>query len=89
MTRSAKATPAQPQPRGRGLTAKEAALYLGVKVSTLSAWRSAGKGPRYSCALGRDPRYAVPDLEEFLWGAGRVVQNSVQAKHKRRELGTG
>jgi hypothetical protein len=70
--------------RGRGLTAREASEFLGVKLSTLSAWRSLGKGPPYSCALGRDARYALQDLEEFLWGADRIVRNSVEAKHRRK-----
>lgn len=71
-------------PRGRGLTAREAAEYLGVKESTLSKWRTLGKGPRYSCALGRDPRYALADLEEFLWSPDRIVTSAVQARSFRR-----
>ncbi|MBV9062978.1 MAG: hypothetical protein JOY77_08640 [Alphaproteobacteria bacterium] len=47
-------------------------------------WRQLGIGPRYSAALGRDPRYHADDLDAFLWGAG-VVSNSVEAKHLRRE----
>ncbi len=74
--------PAQPIRRGPGLTAKEAADYVGVKVSTLAKWRQLGIGPRYSAALGRDPRYHRDDLDEFLWGGG-LVTNSVEAKHMR------
>lgn len=69
--------------RGRGLTAQEAAEYLGVKVSTLAKWRQLGVGPPYSDRLGRDPRYHADDLDEFLWGDG-VAHNSVEAKHRRR-----
>ncbi len=69
--------------RGRGLTAQEAAEYLGVKVSTLAKWRQLGVGPPYSDRLGRDPRYHTDDLNEFLWGDG-VARNSVEAKHRRR-----
>jgi excisionase family DNA binding protein len=68
---------------GRGLTAQEAAAYLGVKVSTLAKWRQIGVGPPYSARLGRDPRYHKDDLDQFLWGDG-VVGNSVEAKHRRR-----
>ena len=69
---------------GRGLTAHEAAVQLGVKVSTLAKWRQLGIGPPYSDSLGRDPRYHPDDLDEFLWGEG-VARNSVEAKHRRRK----
>ena len=69
--------------RGRGLTAHDAAEYLGVKVSTLAKWRQLGIGPPYSDRLGRDPRYHADDLDEFLWGDG-VAHNSIEAKHRRR-----
>lgn len=69
--------------RGRGLTAQEAAQFLGVKVSTLAKWRLLGVGPPYSDSLGRDPRYHQDDLDSFLWGDG-VVHNSGEAKQRRR-----
>lgn len=69
--------------RGRGLTAQEAAHFLGVKVSTLAKWRLLGVGPPYSDSLGRDPRYHQDDLDTFLWGEG-VVHNSGEAKQRRR-----
>lgn len=69
--------------RGRGLTAQEAAQFLGVKVSTLAKWRLLGVGPPYSDSLGRDPRYNQDDLDAFLWGEG-VVHNSGEAKQRRR-----
>lgn len=72
----------QPVRRGPGLTAAEAARYLGVKLSTLAKWRQRGIGPHYSARLGRDPRYHQDDLDAFLWGDG-VVRNSVEAKHQR------
>jgi len=72
----------EPVRRGRGLTANEAASYCGVKPSTLAKWRLKGIGPRFSTALGRDPRYHVDDLDAFLWGEG-VVINSAEASERR------
>lgn len=78
-----RALPVEAARRGRGLTAHEAAEFLGVKISTLAKWRQLGIGPPYSDRLGRDPRYHSADLDDFLWGEG-VVRNSVEAKHRRR-----
>jgi excisionase family DNA binding protein len=47
------------------LTEAEAAVRLGLKVATLRAWRSQGRGPAY-VRLGRAIRYLTADLEEFL-----------------------
>lgn len=77
----------EPPRRGRGLTAQEAAAYIGIKVSTLAKWRQLGVGPPYSDRLGRDPRYHQNDLDAFLWGDG-VAHNSVEAKHRRRRRKT-
>lgn len=46
------------------LKTPDAAAYLGLSRRTLEKWRSAGKGPRYSC-LGRSVVYAVADLDDF------------------------
>jgi hypothetical protein len=54
-----------------------------VAVATLAKWRYLGKGPPYSCALDRDPRYHQDDLDAYLWGGG-LVGNSMEARHKRR-----
>jgi len=61
---------------------REAADYCGVSLYTLRNWRQAGKGPPYSAALGRDPRYHQADLDAFLWGGG-VVNNPVEARRVR------
>lgn len=52
------------QPRG---TWKEdqAAVYLGMKVSTLRQWRFLSKGPVY-LKIGRSCRYRKEDLDTFL-----------------------
>lgn len=43
---------------------KEAAIFLGMSVTTLRKWRVEGRGPRFY-RLGRSVRYAIPDLESF------------------------
>jgi hypothetical protein len=62
----------------------EAAQYIGVKPETLAKWRQKGKGPPFSDALGRDPRYHVDDLDTFLWGDG-VAVNSAEAQARRQK----
>ena len=47
------------------LTETEAAARLGLKVPTLRAWRSQGRGPAY-IRLGRAIRYLPTDVDEFL-----------------------
>ena len=68
----------------RWLSSKEAAEYLGVESSTLAKWRYRNVGPRYSCAMGRDPRYQFSELNAFMTSA--VATNTVDARRKRREL---
>jgi excisionase family DNA binding protein len=48
----------------RALTDNEAAQYLGLKVSTLRAWRLKDRGPRY-VRLGTAIRYLVADLDAY------------------------
>ena len=66
----------------RWIASKEAAAYIGVEVSTLAKWRQRGVGPRYSCALGRDPRYRLSDLEDFM--VESLAGNTVEARTLRR-----
>lgn len=67
----------------RWLTAKEAAGYIGVKIETLAKWRLRGRGPRFSAALGRDPRYRLSDLLEFM--STKMAANTREAQTVRRE----
>ena len=67
----------------RWLTAKEAAHYLAVKVEMLSKWRLRGMGPRYSAALGRDPRYRLSDLVDYM--TTKMAANTREARTFRRE----
>jgi hypothetical protein len=65
----------------RWLASKEAAEYLGLKPSSLSALRSNGKGPPYSASLSRDPRYQLSVLQAFM--EARLVTNAAQARAAR------
>ena len=44
---------------------REAALYLGLAVSTLNKWRCHGGGPQF-LKLGRAVRYRKDDLDRFI-----------------------
>jgi predicted DNA-binding transcriptional regulator AlpA len=46
-------------------TQEEAASFLGLKPSTLAAWRHQGRGPRY-IKIGRSCFYLESDLEQWL-----------------------
>lgn len=46
-------------------TQEQAAAYLGLKPSTLAAWRHKGRGPRY-LKIGRSCFYRDADLQEWL-----------------------
>ena len=59
--------------RSKLLTPTQVSEILGKTESTLYHWRKIGwsdgkMGPRF-LRLGREIRYSVPDLEEFLKGA--------------------
>jgi hypothetical protein len=58
------------------LTERVAASRLGLKVSTLRAWRGQGRGPAY-VRLGRAVRYLPSDLQEFLRANRRDLGNVV------------
>ena len=47
------------------LDTKQLALVLNVKTSTLDAWTSRGKGPRY-LKVGKRRFYRVSDVAEWL-----------------------
>ena len=47
------------------LTPSEVSIQLGIAESTLSTWRSLGKGPRY-VKLGRIIRYQQSDIDDFV-----------------------
>ena len=47
------------------LSQKEAAVYLGISVSTLRRWHKVHQGPRFF-RLGGVLRYRVEDLDAFL-----------------------
>ena len=45
---------------------REAAVILGVKTSTLAVWRCAGRYDLPYFKIGRNVRYRITDLAEFL-----------------------
>ena len=47
------------------MSREEAAVYLGVSVSTMARWAHQKVGPAYKRA-GRKTRYSVTDLDSFL-----------------------
>ena len=47
------------------LNSDEAAEYLGLKRTTLEAWRCRGGGPLY-LKLGRIVKYRLADLDAFI-----------------------
>jgi len=61
------------------LETKEAATYLGLKKSTLEAWRCRGGGPKYS-KFGNAVRYRLTDLEAWIESRTRSnTSENVQA----------
>jgi predicted DNA-binding transcriptional regulator AlpA len=43
----------------------DAASFLGLSVSTLANWASAGRGPTYH-KMGRVPMYSLAELRRFV-----------------------
>lgn len=57
------------------LDSDQAAEYLGLKRTTLEAWRCRGGGPRFA-KLGRAVRYRKSDLDD--WIESRLRENTVR-----------
>lgn len=55
----------RPLTRAQFLDSNQAAEYLGLKRSTLEAWRCRGTGPTF-CKLGRLVKYRQADLDAFI-----------------------
>jgi len=55
-----------PSPRGRRISRKEAAAYLGIAEDTLTKWASIGRPfiPHYK--VGRKAVYDTADLDDYL-----------------------
>ena len=47
------------------MTVQQAAVYLGLAVSTLNKWRCHGGGPVF-IKMGRAVRYRIEDLEIYI-----------------------
>jgi len=56
------------------LDSDQAAEYLGLKRTTLEAWRCRGGGPRFA-KLGRAVRYRKTDLDD--WIESRMRENTI------------
>lgn len=63
----------QLQPTACHLNERDAAAFLGVKVTTLQAWRHRKLGPSY-CKFSKAVRYPIHALAEY------AAQNEVQPK---------
>lgn len=57
------------------LTTEQAAELLGLKRTTLEAWRCRGGGPQF-IKLGRAVRYRQADLEEWIESRTRTSTSS-------------
>ena len=51
---------------------KEAAVYLGISLSTIRRWRKKGTGPEFF-HFGRVLRYGIKALETFAWKHTRAA----------------
>ncbi|MFW5453763.1 helix-turn-helix transcriptional regulator [Thioalkalivibrio sulfidiphilus] len=60
------------------LTTEQAAELLGLKRTTLEAWRCRGGGPQF-IKLGRAVRYRQADLEEWIESRTRTSTSSEAA----------
>ena len=58
------------------LDSNEASGYLGLKRTTLEAWRCRGGGPKF-VKLGRLVKYRLADLDEFI--EARVRSNTSES----------
>jgi predicted DNA-binding transcriptional regulator AlpA len=64
---------AEPTIPQRLVDENEAAVRLGLKISTLRAWRCRGQGPKFYKIGGRAVRYAIEDLATYI---GEPVANT-------------
>jgi hypothetical protein len=69
------------------LTVRDAAIHLGLSVSTLNKLRCTGYGPIYF-KLGRALRYDPRDLDQWLTGHRVGSTSETVASNRRRENGT-
>jgi hypothetical protein len=71
-------------PDNRPIDDEEAGPLLGVKPTSLPAWRSQGKGPRYY-KTGRTVRYTPRLIREYLESRVRVPEPA-SVRRQRRAL---
>ena len=68
----------------RWLTTREASIYTGIPVSTLTKFRYEGRGPIYSKPAGR-ALYDVADLDAFM-ASGRRIPSVPASKEQERNV---
>jgi len=59
------------------LDSDQAAQYIGLKRTTLEAWRCRGGGPKFA-KLGRAVRYRKADLDD--WIESRIRENTINGE---------
>lgn len=74
-------------PNGR-LTARNAALYLGVAEKTLAMKRCDGTGPKFTKIGGRI-FYAKASLDDWLDRAGEFLSTTQAQFHQQQQQGEG
>jgi len=72
-------------PNGR-LTARNAALYLGIAEKTLAMYRCAGTGPRFTKIRGR-VYYTLQALNNWLDKAGEHLSTQQARLYQQRQEG--
>ena len=65
------------------LNSREAAYRLGLKTNTLEGWRLKGFGPKF-IKVGRNVRYRISDLDEWLESRERNSTSEDSTPKKRR-----
>ena len=71
----------KPDGRQSMLITKEAAGYIGLKKTTLEAWRCRGGGPVF-IKLGKAVRYRREDLDEFINSRARTNTSQTDGENK-------
>lgn len=71
------------------LTPKEVAAYVRFSEKTLERWRTEGRGPKYIRINDRTVRYAMSDIQAWLYpdGPTRVAAFIAHTKRQKEKEG--